>query len=79
MECGAKGLEGKDKDGSQVLHLQAGKADDLDLSNLYPDAQVVSDRIYSLVKIQLVSRHSRVSRAIICLDHASDAAPTFLV
>lgn len=47
MECGAKGSEGKDKDGSQVLHLQAGKADDLDLSNLYPDAQVVSDRIYS--------------------------------
>ena len=34
---------GKDKDGSEVLHLQAAKADDLDLSNLYPDAQVVSD------------------------------------
>ena len=43
LECGAKGSMGKDKDGSQVLHLQAGKADDLDLSNLYPDAKVVSD------------------------------------
>jgi len=43
LECGAKGSVGKDKDGSQVLHLQAGKADELDLSNLYPDAQVVSD------------------------------------
>ena len=45
---------GKDKDGSQVLHLQAGKADDLDLSNLFPDAQVVSDffiyRMESAVK-----------------------------
>lgn len=34
---------GKDKDGSEVLHLQAGKADELDLTDLYPDAQVVSD------------------------------------
>ena len=42
LECGAKGSVGKDKDGSEVLHLQAGKADELDLSNLYPDAQVVS-------------------------------------
>ncbi|KAL9986739.1 hypothetical protein ACROYT_G000926 [Oculina patagonica] len=41
LECGAKGSVGKDKDGSQVLHFQAGKADELDLSNLYPDARVV--------------------------------------
>ena len=34
---------GKTSDGSQVLHVQAEKADDLDLSDLYPDAHVVSD------------------------------------
>jgi len=34
---------GKTSDGSQVLHIQAEKADDLDLSDLYPDAHVVSD------------------------------------
>lgn len=33
---------GKTSDGSQVLHVQAEKADELDLSNLYPDAHVVS-------------------------------------
>lgn len=43
LDCGAKGSVGKDKDGSEVLHLQAGKADELDLTDLYPDAQVVSD------------------------------------
>ena len=43
LECGANCSVGKDKDGSEVLHLQAGKADELDLSSLYPDAQVVSD------------------------------------
>ena len=42
LECGAKGSEGKTNEGSQVLHVQAGKADELDLSNLYPDAHVVS-------------------------------------
>lgn len=34
---------GKTSDGSQVLHVQAEKADDLDLSDLFPDAHVVSD------------------------------------
>ena len=34
---------GKTSDGSQVLHVQVEKADDLDLSDLYPDAHVVSD------------------------------------
>ena len=43
LECGAKGSVGKTSDGSQVLHVQAEKADDLDLSDLYPDAHVVSD------------------------------------
>lgn len=59
LECGAKGSVGKDKDGSQVLHFQAGKADELDLSNFYPDARVVSEflyRICSLVQMQHVSR-----------------------
>ncbi|XP_073244839.1 poly [ADP-ribose] polymerase tankyrase-like isoform X3 [Porites lutea] len=40
LECGAKGSVGKTSDGSQVLHVQAEKADDLDLSDLYPDAHV---------------------------------------
>ena len=44
LECGAKGSVGKTSDGSQVLHVQAEKADDLDLSDLYPDAHVVSDK-----------------------------------
>ena len=43
LECGAKGSVGKDSKGSQVLHVQAEKADEIDLSNLYPDAHVVSD------------------------------------
>ena len=43
LECGAKGSVGKTSDGSQVLHVQAEKADNLDLSDLYPDAHVVSD------------------------------------
>ena len=43
LECGAKGSVGKTSDGSQVLHVQAEKADDLDLSDLYPDAHVVSE------------------------------------
>ena len=39
---------GKTSDGSQVLHVQAEKADDLDLSDLYPDAHVVSDSEISI-------------------------------
>ena len=42
LECGANGSVGKTSNGSQVLHVQAEKADELDLSNLYPDAHVVS-------------------------------------
>ena len=38
---------GKNSEGSQVLHVQAEKADELDLSNLYPDAHVVSDLVLS--------------------------------
>ena len=43
LELGADGSVGKtNTNGSQVLHLQAEKADDIDLSELYPDATVVS-------------------------------------
>lgn len=42
LECGANGSIGKTSNGSQVLHVQAEKADELDLSNLYPDAHIVS-------------------------------------
>ena len=43
LDLGADGSVGKTKtNGSQVLHLQAEKADDIDLSELYPDATVVS-------------------------------------
>lgn len=45
LEYGAKASVGKNSEGSQVLHVQAEKADELDLSNLYPDAHVVSDSI----------------------------------
>ncbi|XP_015763135.1 PREDICTED: ankyrin-1-like [Acropora digitifera] len=41
LECGANGSVGKTSNGSQVLHVQAEKADELDLSNLYPDAHVI--------------------------------------
>ena len=54
MECGAKGSVGKDKAGSQVLHFQAGKADKLDLSNLYPEARVVSDFWYRTYRSSMV-------------------------
>lgn len=43
LDLGADGSVGKtNTNGSQVLHLQAEKADDIDLSELYPDATVVS-------------------------------------
>lgn len=43
LDLGADGSLGKtNTNGSQVLHLQAEKADDIDLSELYPDATVVS-------------------------------------